>query len=209
MVAGIDDLIDRGGAMLMWPLLKRVLHNEDQVTRDFWHANLATVNPNYLKGVARSLAAEEADRSGEVAAAGIRSLVMHGSREKRLWRPAAYADMARVLRADLVIVDQAGHNVYRDQPDVTAANLVGVLGSGTSVRRSWAGQGGPGERSAATRRGPRERGGGRGERGSAPDLPAADQAAAAGRPLPAARATARPGAVPPDQVPRGDRAASW
>lgn len=123
MVAGIDDLIDRGGAMLMWPLLKRVLHNEDQVTRDFWHANLATVNPNYLKGVARSLAAEEADRSGEVAAAGIRSLVMHGSREKRLWRPAAYADMARVLRADLVIVDRAGHNVYRDQPDVTAANL--------------------------------------------------------------------------------------
>jgi pimeloyl-ACP methyl ester carboxylesterase len=124
MVAGIDDLIDRGGAMLMWPLLKRVLHNEDQVTRDFWHANLATVNPNYLKGVARSLAEEKADLSGEVAAAGIRSLVMHGSREKRLWRPEAYAEMARVLRADLVVVDKAGHNVYRDQPDVTAANLL-------------------------------------------------------------------------------------
>jgi pimeloyl-ACP methyl ester carboxylesterase len=124
MVAGIDDLIDRGGAMLMWPLLKRVLHNEDQVTRDFWHANLATVNPNYLKGVARSLADEKADLSGEVAAAGIRSLVMHGGREKRLWRPEAYAEMARVLRADLVVVDKAGHNVYRDQPEVTAANLL-------------------------------------------------------------------------------------
>lgn len=124
MVAGIDDLLDRGGAMLMWPLLKRVLHNEDQVTRDFWHGNLATVNPNYLRGVARSLAEEKADLSGEVAAAGIRSLVMHGRREKRLWRPDAYADMARALRADLVIVDQAGHNVYRDQPDVTAANLL-------------------------------------------------------------------------------------
>jgi pimeloyl-ACP methyl ester carboxylesterase len=124
MVAGIDDLIDRGGAMLMWPLLKRVLHNEDQITRDFWHANLATVNPNYLKGVARSLAAEKADLSSDVAAVGVRSLVMHGSREKRLWRPEAYAEMARELGADLVVVDQAGHNVYRDQPDVTAAHLV-------------------------------------------------------------------------------------
>ncbi|HEX4093694.1 MAG TPA: alpha/beta fold hydrolase [Trebonia sp.] len=123
MVAGIDDLLDRGGAMLLWPLLKRVLHNEDQITRDFWHANLATVNPNYLKGVARSLAQEKDDRSEEVAAAGIRSLVMHGSREKRLWRPEVYADMARLLRADLIVVDKAGHNVYRDQPDVTAANL--------------------------------------------------------------------------------------
>jgi len=128
MVAGIDDLLDRGGAMLMWPLLKRVLHNEDQVTRDFWHANLATVNPNYLKGVARSLADEKADRSGEVAAAGIRSLVMHGSREKRLWRPDAYAEMARDLRADLVVVDKAGHNVNMEQPDATAANLLAFWG---------------------------------------------------------------------------------
>jgi pimeloyl-ACP methyl ester carboxylesterase len=127
VVAGIDDLLGRGGAMLMWPVLKRVLPKDDQVTRDFWHAKLATVNPRYLTGVARSLV-EEADRSGEVAAAGIRSLVMHGSREKRLWRPDAYAEMARDLRADLVVVDKAGHNVNMEQPDATAANLLAFWG---------------------------------------------------------------------------------
>jgi pimeloyl-ACP methyl ester carboxylesterase len=126
-VAGIDDLLSRGGAMLMWPVLKRVLPKEDQITRDFWHAKLATVNPHYLTGVARSLV-DEADRSGEVAAAGIRSLVMHGSREKRLWRPDAYAEMARELRADLVVVDKAGHNVNMEQPDATAGNLLAFWG---------------------------------------------------------------------------------
>jgi pimeloyl-ACP methyl ester carboxylesterase len=123
VVVGIDDLLGRGGAMLMWPVLKRVLPKDDQVTRDFWHAKLATVNSHYLKGVGQSLV-EEADRSGEVAAAGIRSLVMHGSREKRLWRPDAYADMARELQADLVVVDKAGHNVNMERPDLTAANLL-------------------------------------------------------------------------------------
>ena len=98
VVVGIDDLLGRGGAMLMWPVLKRVLPKDDQVTRDFWHAKLATVNPHYLKGVARSLV-DEGDRSGEVASAGVRSLVMHGSREKRLWRPAAYAAAVDKLSA--------------------------------------------------------------------------------------------------------------
>jgi pimeloyl-ACP methyl ester carboxylesterase len=123
VVVGIDDLLSRGGAMLMWPVLKRVLPKDDQVTRDFWHAKLATVNPHYLKGVGQSLV-DEADRTCEVAAAGIRSLVMHGSREKRLWRPEAYADMARELQADLVVVDKSGHNVNMEQPEATAAQLL-------------------------------------------------------------------------------------
>ena len=48
MVAGIDDLLSRGGAMVLWPLLKRALPKDDQITRDFWHAKLATVNPHYI-----------------------------------------------------------------------------------------------------------------------------------------------------------------
>jgi pimeloyl-ACP methyl ester carboxylesterase len=123
VLAGIDDLFGRGGPMLMWPLLKRVLPKEDQVTRDFWRAKLSTVNPNYLRGVARSLGVET-DRSAEVVAAGIPSLVMHGSREKRLWRPDAYAAMASALNAELVSVDQAGHNLNMERPDATAANLL-------------------------------------------------------------------------------------
>jgi pimeloyl-ACP methyl ester carboxylesterase len=123
MVSGINDLLSGGGAMVLWPLLKRALPKDDQVTMDFWHAKLATVNPNYVTGVARSLA-DEADVSGDVAAAGIRSLVMHGSREKRLWRPSVYADMARDLGADLVVIDQASHHVNLQQPEAMARNLI-------------------------------------------------------------------------------------
>jgi pimeloyl-ACP methyl ester carboxylesterase len=127
MVAGIDYVLSNGGAMFLWPLLKRVLADDDQVTRDLCHAKLATVNPHYLTGVAQSMK-DEADRSGDVAAAGIRSLVMHGSRERRLWRPPAYADMARDLQADLVVIDKAGHNVHRDQPELTASRLTAFWG---------------------------------------------------------------------------------
>jgi pimeloyl-ACP methyl ester carboxylesterase len=147
VVEGIDDLLRRGGATLMWPLLKRVLPKEDQVTRDFWYSKLSTVNPHYLRGVAQSLM-EEDDRSGDVAAAGIRSLVMHGSREKRLWRPAAYADMARDLQADLVVIDKAGHNVNMEQPETTARNLIAFWDRAeaevpaSSIVRSDAGAGG-------------------------------------------------------------------
>jgi len=123
MIAGIDYVLGNGGAMLLWPLLKRVLPVDDQVTRDLCHAKLATVNPHYVTGVAQSMR-DEADRSGDVAAARIRSLVMHGSREKRLWRPSAYADMACDLQADLVVIDKAGHHVHRDQPDSMARSLI-------------------------------------------------------------------------------------
>ena len=122
MLAAIDYVLVNGGPMLLWPLLKRALAEDDQVTRDLCHAKLATVNPYYLSGVAQSMK-DEADRSGDVAAVGIRSLVMHGSREKRLWRASDYADMARDLQADLVVIDKAGHHVHRDQPDSTAGSL--------------------------------------------------------------------------------------
>jgi pimeloyl-ACP methyl ester carboxylesterase len=123
MVAGIDDLLSRGGAMVLWPLLKRALPKDDQITRDFWHAKLATVNPHYVTGVAQSLA-DETDQSEAVAAAGIRSLVMHGGREKRLWKPPQYAEMARDLRADLVVIDHASHHGNMQQPEAMARNLV-------------------------------------------------------------------------------------
>jgi pimeloyl-ACP methyl ester carboxylesterase len=122
MLAGMDYVLINGGPMLLWPLLKRALAEDDQVTRELCHAKLATVNPHYLSGVAQSMK-NEADRTGDVAAVGIRTLVVHGSREKRLWRPSDYADMARDLRADLVVIDKAGHHVHRDQPDSTARSL--------------------------------------------------------------------------------------
>jgi pimeloyl-ACP methyl ester carboxylesterase len=123
MVAGIDDLLNRGGAMVLWPLLKRALPKDDPVTREFWHAKLASVNPHYVTGVAQSLA-DETDRSEAIVAAGIRSLVMHGSREKRLWRPAQYAEMARDLGADLAVIDAASHHVNMQQAAAMAQNLV-------------------------------------------------------------------------------------
>jgi pimeloyl-ACP methyl ester carboxylesterase len=139
LVTGMEDLLRRGGPMVLWPLLKRALPKDDSGTRDFWYAKLATVNPHYIIGISRSLA-DETDQSAAVAAAGIRSMVMHGSREKRLWRPSQYADMARDLRADLIVIDQASHHVNMQQPEAMARNLISfwdraeVDAAGTAVR---------------------------------------------------------------------------
>ncbi len=147
MVGGIDDLLKRGGAMVLWPLLKRALPQDDPVTRDFWHAKLSSVNPHYVTGVAQSLAGETTDKSAAVVATGIRLLVMHGAREKRLWRPAQYADMARALRADLAVIDQASHHVNMQQPEAMARSLVafwantGAGGTGAGAGAVGAGAG--------------------------------------------------------------------
>ena len=50
--------------------------------REFWHAKLATMNPHWVTGTAESMA-DEPDRSAELTAAGIPSLVVHGKRDRR------------------------------------------------------------------------------------------------------------------------------
>ena len=81
----------------------------------------------HVTGVAESLA-EEPDRTAELLAAGLPALVVHGQRDRRLWSPDVYADLAGRLGADRVMIDRASHSANMEQPGPTAAALLEVLG---------------------------------------------------------------------------------
>jgi pimeloyl-ACP methyl ester carboxylesterase len=123
MLSGLAQLHANGGTMMLWPLVRRLLPEDDTIMREFWHAKLATMNPHWVTGVAKSMA-DEPDRSGELASARIPSLVVHGKRDRRLWSAAAYADMARRLRAGHVIIERASHSPNMEQPGPLAAELL-------------------------------------------------------------------------------------
>jgi pimeloyl-ACP methyl ester carboxylesterase len=123
MLGGLAVMHKKGGTITLWPLVKRLLAEHDQAIREFWHAKLATMNPHFVIGAAQSMG-EELDRTPDLVAARIPTLVMHGKRDKRLWSPGAYADMARALNSDLVIIDKAAHSPNMEQPSQTAHALL-------------------------------------------------------------------------------------
>jgi pimeloyl-ACP methyl ester carboxylesterase len=127
MLGGLVAMQKNGGTITLWPLVKRLLAEDDKVMREFWHTKLATLNPLFVSGAAHSMG-EQQDRSQELIAAGIPSLVVHGKRDKRLWSPGAYADMAKVLDADLIVIDKAAHSPNMEQPEPTARALLNFWG---------------------------------------------------------------------------------
>jgi len=127
MLGGLMMMHKNGGTITLWPLVKRLLAEDDKVMREFWHTKLATLNPLFVNGAAQSMG-EQQDRSEELIAAGIPSLVVHGKRDKRLWSPGAYSDMAKVLDAGLVVIDKAAHSPNMEQPAPTARALLNFWG---------------------------------------------------------------------------------
>jgi pimeloyl-ACP methyl ester carboxylesterase len=123
MLGGLKAMHKNGGTITLWPIVKRLLAEDDTVMREFWHAKLVTLNPNFVSGAAQSMG-EEQDRTDELIAARIPALVVHGKRDKRLWGPGAYADMARKLNADLIVIDKAAHSPNMEQPAPTARALL-------------------------------------------------------------------------------------
>jgi pimeloyl-ACP methyl ester carboxylesterase len=124
MLEGLAAMQKKGGTITLWPMVKRLLAEDDVVMREFWHSKLAEMNPHFVQGAAQSMG-EEHDRSAELIAAGVRSLVVRGKRDKRLWSPGTYAEMARTLRADLIVIDNAAHSPNMEQPAPTASALLG------------------------------------------------------------------------------------
>jgi pimeloyl-ACP methyl ester carboxylesterase len=123
MLTGLAAMHNNGGAICLWPLVKRLLAEDDHIMREFWHSKLATKNPHFISGAAESMG-QELDRSADLTAKGIRSLVVHGKRDKRLWSANAYAGMARALNADLVVIDKASHSPNMEQPEPTVRALL-------------------------------------------------------------------------------------
>ena len=129
MLDGLAQLHANGGAIALWPLVKVLIAADDTIMREFWHDKLATMNPRWVTGAAESMA-REPDRSAELIAAGIPSLVVHGKRDRRVWSPDDYAGMASRLGADRVIIERASHSPNMEQPGRTAAVLLDFWGAG-------------------------------------------------------------------------------
>ncbi|WP_375476815.1 alpha/beta fold hydrolase [uncultured Jatrophihabitans sp.] len=78
-------------------------------------------SPQMLQGMADALRAEP-DRVEELAATGVRTLVVHGV-DDDAWPPADQQDMARRLGARYEVVSDAAHSAAEENP----ADLVAVL----------------------------------------------------------------------------------
>jgi pimeloyl-ACP methyl ester carboxylesterase len=127
MLGGLKSMHKNGGTLTLWPIVRRLLAEDDTVMREFWHAKLATMNPHFVAGAAQSMG-EEHDRTAELIRLGIPSLVVHGKRDKRLWTPNAYQDMAHKLNAGLIVIDKAAHSPNMEQPEPTARALLDFWG---------------------------------------------------------------------------------
>jgi pimeloyl-ACP methyl ester carboxylesterase len=127
MLGGLMTMHKNGGTITLWPIVKRLLAEDDAVMREFWHAKLATMNPHFVAGAAHSMG-EEQDRTEELTKAGIPALVVHGKRDKRLWGPHAYQGMADKLSAELIVIDKAAHSPNMEQPEPTARALLDFWG---------------------------------------------------------------------------------
>jgi pimeloyl-ACP methyl ester carboxylesterase len=127
MLNGLARIHTNGGTIALWPLVRKLLADDDTVMREFWQAKLGSMNPGWVTGVAESMAGEP-DRTAEIAAAGLPALVVHGKRDRRLWSHAAYAEFAGRLRADCVVIERASHSPNMEQPGLTAAALRAFYG---------------------------------------------------------------------------------
>jgi pimeloyl-ACP methyl ester carboxylesterase len=134
MLNGLARIHTNGGTIALWPLVRRLLADDDVIMREFWQAKLGSMNPSWVTGVAESMA-EEPDRTAEIAAAGLPALVVHGKRDRRLWSHAAYAEFAGRLRAECVVIDRASHSPNMEQPGPTAAALKAFWSDGGAASR--------------------------------------------------------------------------
>jgi pimeloyl-ACP methyl ester carboxylesterase len=123
MLEGLAKLHANGGTIALWPLVRTLIAKDDTVMREFWHAKLSEMNPRWVTGTAESMA-DEPDRSAELVAAGIPSLVVFGKRDRRVWSHDAYAEMADRLRAGHVIIPKASHSPNMEQPALLAEALL-------------------------------------------------------------------------------------
>jgi pimeloyl-ACP methyl ester carboxylesterase len=133
MLGGLAKLHTNGGTMVLWPLIRKLLADDDTVMREFWRTKLASMNPRWVTGVAESLA-EEPDRTAELTAAGLPVLLVHGKRDRRLWTPDVYADMAERLGADRVVIEGASHSANMEQPEQTLAAVLAFWAGLSPVR---------------------------------------------------------------------------
>jgi cytochrome P450/pimeloyl-ACP methyl ester carboxylesterase len=111
------------GRGVMWPVVRRLIPENDIVRRQFWQSRIDGMQPAFLHGVLRSLRAE-ADRGAELRATNLPVLIVHGHRDRRMWSTVEYTEYAERLGAAHESVANASHSPILEQPATTAEALV-------------------------------------------------------------------------------------
>jgi pimeloyl-ACP methyl ester carboxylesterase len=88
----------------------------------FYRRRFLANDPQMLLGMGDALSSEP-DRVDELAAAGLRTLVLYGV-DDDAWEPALQADMAQRLHAEHVVIPDAAHSPAVENPEPTAAALL-------------------------------------------------------------------------------------
>ncbi|WP_433047403.1 alpha/beta fold hydrolase [Dactylosporangium sp. CS-033363] len=122
LLAGFDATLKLQGAAVMWPVVRRLVPEQDVDRREFWRRRLDGMRLAFLHGALRSLTAES-DRGDDLRATRLPVLLMHGHRDQRLWSARDFAGYAERVGAALEIIPDASHSPNLEQPELTTAAL--------------------------------------------------------------------------------------
>lgn len=134
ILGGFDHTLSLQGNAVMWPVVRRLIPEDDVARREFWRTRLRLMRPAFVRGALAALAGET-DRADELRATRLSLLVMHGHRDRRLWSATEFAGYAERAGAALAVIDGAAHSPNLEQPARTAEALLGFW-AGTDRRRA-------------------------------------------------------------------------
>lgn len=123
ILGGFDHTLSLQGNAVMWPVVRRLIPEDDVARRDFWRTRLRLMRPAFVRGALASLAGET-DRADELRATRLSLLVMHGHRDRKLWSAKEFAAYAERAGASLAVIDGASHSPNLEQPGPTADALL-------------------------------------------------------------------------------------
>ena len=121
-------VLEQGGLAGVWAAMEALAAADPRAgeatvdARDFQRARLMGGSATALLAMGDALL-DEPDRVGELAGAGVPTLVLYGETDDA-WLPAVQAEMAARLGAPTVVVAGSVHSPAAEQPDATAAALV-------------------------------------------------------------------------------------
>ncbi|MFF5229094.1 alpha/beta fold hydrolase [Dactylosporangium sp. NPDC000521] len=134
ILGGFDHTLSLQGNAVMWPVVRRLIPEDDVARREFWRTRLRLMRPAFVRGALAALAGES-DRADELRATRLSLLVMHGHRDRKLWSATEFAGYAERAGATLTVIDGAAHSPNLEQPGVTAEALLRFW-AGTDRRRA-------------------------------------------------------------------------
>lgn len=131
MMQFLRPLLEQGGLVAVRDAVEAVEAESapaatDAALAEFLRARFLAGSETGLLAMGDALLAEP-DRTTELAATGVRTLVLHGDLDDA-WPPAAQGDMAARLGAEHVVVRGAAHSPAVEDPDATLRALLAFWG---------------------------------------------------------------------------------